>query len=190
MKEYRGSHDSSLFWTDSDFLIQQTWCDPVTPGCQGASGGAMAAGTRVEENQLQRIIRDLHGTSALCVCVYCNCTGSSPLLTDMAWLRRRERGVGKLWFRDLYLRVYRKSLTEGNRLICLCQQIFWKRRHLTSCLCNKGVVAVSVSMQRDSECVLRVHPSRVSFQFLRWIKGKFLYKKGLYWKRVVVELEF
>lgn len=78
-----------LFLTGSDFLIQQTLYDPVTPGCQGARGGAMAAGTRVEENQLQRIIRDLHGLSALCVCVclnvcVCNYTGRRQLLTDMA----------------------------------------------------------------------------------------------------------
>ncbi|XP_044216809.1 FYVE and coiled-coil domain-containing protein 1 isoform X2 [Thunnus albacares] len=37
-----------------------TGCDPVTPGCQGESGGAMAAGATVGESQLQRIIRDLH----------------------------------------------------------------------------------------------------------------------------------
>ncbi|GLD50263.1 FYVE and coiled-coil domain-containing protein 1 isoform X2, partial [Lates japonicus] len=37
-----------------------TGCDPVTPGCQGDCGGAMATGATVGESQLQRIIRDLH----------------------------------------------------------------------------------------------------------------------------------
>lgn len=55
-----------LSQTDSDFLIQQTGCDPLTPGCQGESGGAMAVGATVGESQLQRIIRDLHGTLDLC----------------------------------------------------------------------------------------------------------------------------
>lgn len=51
----------------SDSLIQQTGCDPVTPGCQGENGGAMAVGASVGESQLQRIIRDLNGTPAVCV---------------------------------------------------------------------------------------------------------------------------
>lgn len=54
----------------SDSLIQQTGCDLVTLGCQGKSGGAMAVEGTVGESQLQRIIRDLHGTLPLCVCVY------------------------------------------------------------------------------------------------------------------------
>ncbi|XP_076009646.1 FYVE and coiled-coil domain-containing protein 1 isoform X2 [Genypterus blacodes] len=45
-----------LLWT----ISVKTGCDPVTPGCQGDSGGAMAAGATVGESQLQRIIRDLH----------------------------------------------------------------------------------------------------------------------------------
>uniref|UniRef100_A0A3Q3R692 FYVE-type domain-containing protein n=1 Tax=Monopterus albus TaxID=43700 RepID=A0A3Q3R692_MONAL len=53
-------HGSLLFLTDSDSLIQQTGCDPVTSGCQGLSAGAMATGVAVGESQLQRIIRDLH----------------------------------------------------------------------------------------------------------------------------------
>lgn len=56
----------------SDSLIQQTGCDLVTLGCQGKSGGAMAVEGTVGESQLQRIIRDLHGTQPLCVCV-CAC---------------------------------------------------------------------------------------------------------------------
>lgn len=48
-------------------LIQQIGRDPVNPGCQGESGGAMATGATVGESQLQRIIRDLHGTVTLCV---------------------------------------------------------------------------------------------------------------------------
>lgn len=59
-----------LYWSDS--LIQQTGCDLVTPGCQGESGGAMAVEGAVGESQLQRIIRDLHGTLPLCVCL-CAC---------------------------------------------------------------------------------------------------------------------
>lgn len=55
-------HVNLLWLTNADSLIQQTGCDPVTPGCQGDSGGAMAAGATVGESQLQRIIRDLHGT--------------------------------------------------------------------------------------------------------------------------------
>lgn len=51
-----------------DSLIQQTGCDLLTPGCQGESGGAMAVEGTVGESQLQRIIRDLHGTLPLCVC--------------------------------------------------------------------------------------------------------------------------
>lgn len=51
----------------SDSLIQQTGCDLVTPGCRGKSGGAMADEGTVGESQLQRIIRDLHGTLPLCV---------------------------------------------------------------------------------------------------------------------------
>lgn len=58
-----------LFFTS---LIQQTGCDLVTLGCQGKSGGAMAVEATVGESQLQRIIRDLHGTLPLCVC-YCAC---------------------------------------------------------------------------------------------------------------------
>lgn len=46
----------------SDSLTQQTTCDLVTPGCQGERGGAMAGEGAVGESQLQRIIRDLHGT--------------------------------------------------------------------------------------------------------------------------------
>lgn len=41
----------------------------MTPGCQGESGGAMAVEATVGESQLQRIIRDLHGTPVLCACV-------------------------------------------------------------------------------------------------------------------------
>lgn len=52
----------------SDSLIQQTGCDLVTLGCQGNRGGAMAVEGTVGESQLQRIIRDLHGTLTLCVC--------------------------------------------------------------------------------------------------------------------------
>lgn len=55
-------HVNLLFLTDSDSLIQQTGCDPVTPRCQGECGGAMATGASVGESQLQRIIRDLNGT--------------------------------------------------------------------------------------------------------------------------------
>ncbi|XP_034386132.1 FYVE and coiled-coil domain-containing protein 1 isoform X1 [Cyclopterus lumpus] len=44
----------------SERVKYTTGCDPVTPGCQGESGVAMAAGTTVGESQLQRIIRDLH----------------------------------------------------------------------------------------------------------------------------------
>lgn len=44
----------------------------MTPGCQGESGGAMAVEGNVGESQLQRIIRDLHGTLPLCVCL-CAC---------------------------------------------------------------------------------------------------------------------
>lgn len=41
----------------------------------------------------------------------------------------------------------------------------------------KGVVEAAVSMQRDRERVLRIHPSQVSFQFLRMIRGKwFIYR--------------
>lgn len=53
----------------SDSLIQQTGCDLMTSGCQGESGGAMAVEGTVGESQLQRIIRDLHGTLPLCVCM-------------------------------------------------------------------------------------------------------------------------
>lgn len=53
----------------SNSLIQQTRCDLVTPGCQGESGGVMAVEGTVGESQLQRIIRDLHGTLPLCVCM-------------------------------------------------------------------------------------------------------------------------
>lgn len=52
----------------SDCLIQQTGHDPVTPSCQGECGETMAVGATAGESQLQRIIRDLHGTPALCVC--------------------------------------------------------------------------------------------------------------------------
>lgn len=55
-----------LFFTA---LIQQTGRDLVTLGCQGKSGGAMAVEATVGESQLQRIIRDLHGTLPLCVCM-------------------------------------------------------------------------------------------------------------------------
>lgn len=63
-----GVHVHLLFLTASGSLTQQTGRDPVTPGCQGESAGAMAAAATVGESQLQRIIRDLHGTTALCVC--------------------------------------------------------------------------------------------------------------------------
>lgn len=39
---------------------------------------------------------------------------------------------------------------------------------------SKGVVEASVSMQRDRKCVHFVHPSQVSFQLLRWIRGKWV----------------
>lgn len=55
----------------SNSLIQQTGCDLVTPGYQGESGGTMAVEAVVGESQLQRIIRDLHGTPALYMCVLC-----------------------------------------------------------------------------------------------------------------------
>lgn len=153
----------------------------------------MAAGTRVEENQLQRIIRDLHGLSALCVCVFeCVCVQLHWQTSVVNWhglTEKKRKRVSKLWFQDVCHRVKSEySLAEGDWLTCPCQQTIWKHRHLTSCLCRKGVVAASVSMQRDRECVLRVHPSRVSFQFLRWIRGKFLCKNQLYWKSVTVEV--
>lgn len=59
-----------------DSLIQMTGSEPVTPGCRGARGRVMAAAGMSGESQLQRIIRDLHGTSTLpldmsvCVCGY------------------------------------------------------------------------------------------------------------------------
>lgn len=62
MQDYAGSIcDNILFPTDCDSLTQLIGCDPATPSCQGAGRAAMAVG----ESQLQRIIRDLHGMSAL-----------------------------------------------------------------------------------------------------------------------------
>lgn len=79
-------HGNLLFLTASDSLIQQTGCDLVTPGCQGESGGAMAVGATVGESQLQRIIRDLHGTSALCVrAILCECVWIDWLRAVVSW---------------------------------------------------------------------------------------------------------
>jgi len=39
-----------------------------------------------------------------------------------------------------------------------------------------------VSMQRDREYILRMHPSRVPFQFLRWIRGKWLIYRLSAWR--------
>lgn len=42
-------------------------------------------------------------------------------------------------------------------------------------------------MQRDKQCVVRVHPSQASFQCLRWIRGKWLCCKNYLFFRVEVE---
>lgn len=184
-------HVSLLFLSDSDSLIQQTVCDPVTPGYQGESGGAMATGATVGESQLQRIIRDLHGTSALCVCV---CV-LNRLATGSCWLtwcdwraekEESERFTMMSWPQSLR-QVWDHNFHAWNYFTSDDHQIFWENIHLTSCLSSKGVVEASVSMQRNRECVLRLHPSRVSFQFLRWIRGKFLMcgcaGRGRHWKK-------
>lgn len=70
-----------------DSLIQQTGCDLVTLGCQGKSGGAMAGEGTVGESQLQRIIRDLHGTLPLCV-RSCACV---RLVVGIFFLNKEDR---------------------------------------------------------------------------------------------------
>lgn len=70
-----------------DSLIQQTGCDLVTLGCQGKSGGAMAGEGTVGESQLQRIIRDLHGTLPLCVRL-CACV---RLVVGIFFLNKEDR---------------------------------------------------------------------------------------------------
>lgn len=166
-----------LFLTASDSLIQQTGCDPVTPGCQGESGGAMAVGATVGESQLQRIIRDLHGTPALCVCACsCDCVWIDWRQAVVGWHgvteeKRKKSQKGLPWCHDFSLSTI---FTPGTIWPPLVIKIIWENVHLTSCPCSKGVVEASVSMQQDRKCVLRVHPSQVSFQFLRWIRGKWL----------------
>lgn len=70
----------------------------MTPVCQGASGGAMAVEATVGESQLQRIIRDLHGTSAfqLSMCAPV-CVRVNRLAAGCSWLTwcdcREERVV-------------------------------------------------------------------------------------------------
>jgi len=135
------------------------------PGCQGARGGTMAAGATVGESQLQRIIRDLHGTSVLCVCAWL-CVW---LVAGSCWLKGGERIVT----RDVISQLLSKySLYTWNCVTSLCIRITWEGKRMTSCSC-KGVTKATVSMQRERESMLTVHPSQVSFQFLRWIRGKF-----------------
>lgn len=59
----------------------------MTFGCQGKSGGAMAVEGTVGESQLQRIIRDLHGTLPLCVCL-CACV---RLVAGIFFLNKEDR---------------------------------------------------------------------------------------------------
>lgn len=71
------------FWF-SDSADWMWPCDPWLPGRE--SGGAMAAGASVGESQLQRIIRDLHGTPALCVCAcLCECVWIDWLQAAVGW---------------------------------------------------------------------------------------------------------
>lgn len=78
---------------------------------------------------------------------------------------------------DLSLSVKSKYDIGAWTLPCFGHQVIWENKQPTWCLCCKGVLEAPVCMQRDRECVLRVHPSRVSLQFLRWIRGKFF----MYW---------
>lgn len=171
-------HVNLLFLGASDSLIQQTGCDLVTPGCQGESGGAMAVEATVGESQLQRIIRDLRGTPALCVCACsCECVWIG-WLQAVAGLHCVTEGSGKKSQKglplchDLRIVKSKYNLYTWNYLTS-AHQIILENVRVTPHW-SKGVVEASVSMQRDRKCVHFVHPSQVSFQLLRWIRGKWV----------------
>ena len=102
----------------------------------------------------------------------------------LTWCDRKEEKEDT-WCNEISVSVKSKCNLHGwNYLTFPGHRIIWKKVHLTSYPCRKGVVEASVSMQRDRECVLRMHPSRVSFQFLRWIRGKWVIYRKLCLKRV------
>lgn len=95
----------------------------------------------------------------------------------MVWPKRRERRGRKVCQNVMTLLSVASLKTivmSGSIWHLLLIKSFGKNVHPTSHPCSKGVVEASVNMQRDRKCILRVHPSQVSFQFLRWIRGKWL----------------
>lgn len=95
--------------------------------CQEASQ-TMAAGAAVGEGQIQRIIRDLHGTD---VCL-------------------------PSWKRQSYCLESKAVVHGGARAIAIYRALAF----------NTGK-----EMQNERDLHIRVHPTCVPFQFLRWMKG-------------------
>lgn len=95
--------------------------------CQEASQ-TMASGAAVGEGQIQRIIRDLHGTD---VCL-------------------------PSWKRQSYCLESKAVVHGGARAIAINRALAF----------NTGR-----EMQNERDLRIRVHPSCVPFQFLRWMKG-------------------
>lgn len=149
---------SLLVWF-SDSADWMWPCDPWLPGkerwgygCWGYSWGEPAP----EDYQ-----RSAWYAAFMCVLV-CMCeTGCGHFFSQ-----QRRQKVSHCDLRDISTLLY-----TWNYLAALIHQIsLWNGRLSHSCC--KGVVDDSVIMQRDRKCVLRVHPSQVSFQLLRWIRGK------------------
>lgn len=95
------------------------------------------------------------------------------VVADVVWLNAAERRV-----RRLSCCVSNRSslalLTCGSLWYLLLITLFYKNHACQLFGVSKGVVEALVSMQRERKCVLRVHPSQVPFQLLRWIRGKCL----------------
>lgn len=119
-----------------------------------------------------------------------NCRGLSEIcmvrplyVRECVWIGRLQAVVADVvWLNAAERRVRRLSCCVSNRsslalLTCgslwhLLITLFHKNHACQLFGVSKGVVEALVSMQRERKCVLRVHPSQVPFQLLRWIRGK------------------